>query len=112
MDLAEELPANSDAAVTPKRRSWPRAALAFREGRQGVITRPGSCGRGRGGPSSDGNVTTGLMSTFDADHGALVASAPEAAIVASVSLCAARSIFFTTEHHHTSTWTRMSDAER
>ena len=60
MDLAEGLPAISAAAVTSKQRSWPRAALAFCEGRQWVITRPGSCGRGRGGPSSDGNVTTGL----------------------------------------------------
>ena len=62
MDLAEELPAISDEAVTSKTRCRPHAALAFREGRQWVITRPGSCGRGRGGPSSDGNVTTGLVS--------------------------------------------------
>ena len=34
MDLAEGLPAISAAAVTSKRRSWPRAALAFREARQ------------------------------------------------------------------------------
>ena len=60
MDLAEDLPPNSAAAVTSKQRCRPRAALAFRAGRQWVITRPGSCGRGRGGPSSDGNVTTGL----------------------------------------------------
>ena len=60
MDLAEELPAISAAAVTSKQRCRPHAALAFRAGRQWVITRPGSCGRGRGGPSSDGNVTTGL----------------------------------------------------
>ena len=63
MDLAEGLPAISAAAVPSKRRSWPRAALAFRDARQWVITRPGSCGRGRGSPSSDGNVTTGLAAT-------------------------------------------------
>ena len=60
MDLAKDLPAISDAAVTSKQRCRPHAALAFRAARQWVITRPGSCGRGRGGPSSDGNVTTGL----------------------------------------------------
>ena len=68
MDLAKDLPPNSDAAVTSKRRCRPHAALAFREGRQWVITRPGSCGRGRGGPSSDGNVTTGLVHGTDRLH--------------------------------------------
>ena len=63
MDLAEGLPAISDAAGTPKRRSWPRAAFVFFARRQWVITRPGACGHGRGGPSSDGNVTTGLLPT-------------------------------------------------
>ena len=63
MDLAEDLPPISDAAVTSKQRCRPHAALAFRAGRQWVITRPGSCGRGRGGPSSHGNVTTGLPCT-------------------------------------------------
>eukprot|EP00966_Prymnesium_polylepis_P238840 5523604-Prymnesium_polylepis.1 len=45
MDLAEGLPAISAAPGTPKRRSWPRAALAFCAGRQWVITRPGLCGQ-------------------------------------------------------------------
>eukprot|EP00966_Prymnesium_polylepis_P255180 5895663-Prymnesium_polylepis.1 len=37
------------APGTTKRRSWPRAALAFCEERQWVITRPGSCGHGSRG---------------------------------------------------------------
>ena len=60
MNLAEDLPPNSAVPVTSKRRSWPRAALAFRAARQWVITRPGvSAGRGR--PSSHGTKPPGWL---------------------------------------------------
>ena len=59
MDLAEDLPPISALPVASKRRSWPRAALAFRAARQWVITRPGVSAGSRT-PFLPWNETAGL----------------------------------------------------
>jgi hypothetical protein len=106
--------AHSGRAATPTALWWRGRVLVRHEsvGQQRLARRRVHEGiRPRAPPLRIGDCRDGCTLPAEPTHLARPGG-PEAVTVASVSLCAARSIFFTTEHHHTSTWTRMSDAER